>query len=175
MTLVWVCLDRAVLEVISSSPDDDIEARAAVSLYILVSLTFSSESIGINRPAMSICTVFTRRCRLACIINLGMVDVLEARPMRSKLSRSSPWPSSSTRIVSFPRSRLIQHSIRVAPASNEFWTNSFRICEKVGMMTADLRRERTGRANGVIPLLAGLSIGYVCQRRLAFEPIVSDY
>jgi hypothetical protein len=43
------------------------------------------------------------------------------------------------------------------------------------MMTADLRREWTGRANGVIPRLAGLSIGYVCQWRLAFEPIVSDY
>jgi hypothetical protein len=42
-------------------------------------------------------------------------------------------------------------------------------------MTADRRREWTGRVNGVIPLLAGLCIGYVCQRRLAFEPIVNDY
>jgi hypothetical protein len=61
MTLVCVCLDLAVLEVISSSPNDDIDARAAVSLYIVVSLTFSPEAICISRPALSICTVFARR------------------------------------------------------------------------------------------------------------------
>jgi hypothetical protein len=175
MTLVWVCLDRAVLEVISSSPNDDIDARAAVSSCTVILHTFSSEAISISWPALRICTVFASRCGSACIANLGMVDVPESPPMKCKLSRSKPWPLSSTRIVSFPLSRLIQHSIRVAPASKEFWIDSFSICEKVGMMTADLRREWTGRANGVIPRLAGLSIGYICQRRLAFEPIVSDY
>jgi hypothetical protein len=61
MTLVCDCLDLAVLEVISSSPNDDIEASAAVSLYIVVSLTFSSEAVCIGRSALSICTVFARR------------------------------------------------------------------------------------------------------------------
>jgi hypothetical protein len=61
MTLVCVCLDLAVLEVISSSPNDDIDARAAVSLYIVVSLTFASEAVCIGRSALSIGTVFARR------------------------------------------------------------------------------------------------------------------
>ena len=43
------------------------------------------------------------------------------------------------------------------------------------MMTADLRREWTGRANGVISRLAGLSIGYVCQAETGLCTMVTDY
>jgi hypothetical protein len=72
MTLVWVCLDRAVLDVISSIPNDDIDARATVSLFIVVSSTFSSEAISTSGPGMAICTVFARRCHSACVVNLGI-------------------------------------------------------------------------------------------------------
>ena len=81
MTLVWVCLDLAVLEVISSIPNDDIDARAAVSLDRLVSLTFPPEAICISWPTMGICTVLARRCPSASIVKVGKVDIPEAPPI----------------------------------------------------------------------------------------------
>jgi len=59
MTLVKVCLDLAVLDVNSSNPNEDIDARAVVNCYIVVSLTFSPKPIRISRAALGICPVFT--------------------------------------------------------------------------------------------------------------------
>jgi hypothetical protein len=69
--------------------------------------------------------------------------------MSLRLVHSIPCPSSSTLSRSAPFSKLIQLSIRVAPASKAFCINSFKIWENEGILTADRIRSRTGGGRGV--------------------------
>jgi hypothetical protein len=59
MTLVWVCLDLAVLDVISIIEIDEIDARATVSFHLCLKLTFTSEPICLGGSRMGRRSIFT--------------------------------------------------------------------------------------------------------------------